>query len=374
MAKSKKEKKQNIWKQLISLKHVDQKEYIKLIHKIGLISSIGFFGTFIVFLIIVLIGGVSTVIGRMLQANPFIYLLAFICVFIGYILRFGKWDYYMKTLGLKVPLKRSFSVYLSVYSMNITPGKIGRIVAAYTLKRITKIKFMSIAPLVIMDIFTDSLGMAIFALAISIYVNKFIIYVVLADILLLFPFIFLLDDWFFTILKKHFKNIKKGLMILFFIYGDEYYSSQSMLNKPKVYLASILYSVPSAFLNSMALFIVLISLGVSAPIANSLFTFASSQLYGMISAIPGNMGVTDGFMISSLGSIMNIDYTTGSAATIMTRFATLWFGVVLGWIFLLYTFKYWKIEKKELFKQDIKKLIKTKKSIKDKYTNINNKK
>ncbi|MGC8648650.1 MAG: lysylphosphatidylglycerol synthase transmembrane domain-containing protein [Candidatus Micrarchaeia archaeon] len=354
--KKNKNKKQNIWKQLFSIKKINQREYIKLVHKIGLLSSIGFFGTFIVFLIIILIGGVSTVINRMLEANPFIYILAFVAVFAGYLIRFGKWDYYMKTLGLKVPIKKSLSVYLSVYSMNITPGKIGRIVAAYTLKRITKIKFMYIAPLVTMDIFTDSLGMAIFALAISIYVNKFIIYVVLADILLLFPFIFLLDDWFFTILKKRFKNIKKGIMMLLFIYGDEYYSSQSILNKPKVYLSSILYSIPSAFLNSLALFIVLSSLGVAPSLPNSLFTFSSSQLYGMISAIPGNMGVTDGFMISSLGSIMHLDYTTSSAATIMTRFSTLWFGIVLGWIFLMYTFKYWKIEKNEFFKTSIKNI------------------
>jgi uncharacterized protein (TIRG00374 family) len=361
-------KKQNIWRQLFSIKKINQKEYIKLIHKIGLLSSIGFFGTFIVFLIIILIGGVSTVIDRMLQANPFIYILAFVTVFIGYIIRFGKWDYYMKTLGLKVPIRKSLSVYLSVYSMNITPGKIGRIVAAYTLKKITKIKFMYIAPLVTMDIFTDSLGMALFALAIAIYVNKFIIYIILADIILLFPFIFLLDDWFFRILKKRFKNIKKGILMLLFIYGDEYYASQSMLNKPKVYLTSILYSLPSAFLNSLALFIVLLSLGVSPALSNSLFTFASSQLYGMISAIPGNMGITDGFMISSLGSIMNLNYTTSSAATIMTRFSTLWFGVILGWIFLMYTFKYWKIEKNKFLKTEIKS-IKNINKIKNYYKN-----
>ncbi|MCL5433790.1 MAG: flippase-like domain-containing protein [Candidatus Marsarchaeota archaeon] len=346
-----KQKQQNIWKQLFSIKKVNSEDYLKLIHKIGFFSAIGFFGTFIVFLIILLIGGAKNIIGIMLKANPFIYILAFVCVLIGYILRFGKWDYYMKTLNLHVPIKKSLSVYLSVYSMNITPGKIGRIVAAYTLKKITKIKFMNIAPLVTMDIFTDSLGMAIFALAIALYVGKFVIYVVLADILLLAPFIFLLDDWFFVILKKRFKNIKNKLTALFFIYGDEYYSSQSVLNKPKVYLTSIIFSVPSAFLNAFALFLVINSLGLTAPLANTLFTFSSSQLYGMVSAVPGNMGVTDGFLISTMGSLLHFNYVTSSAITLMTRFATLWFGVVLGWIFLFYTFKYWKIKRKTFFKK-----------------------
>ncbi|MGC8572346.1 MAG: lysylphosphatidylglycerol synthase transmembrane domain-containing protein [Candidatus Micrarchaeia archaeon] len=358
------QKKQNVWKQLFSLKKVDSEEYLRLIHKIGFFSAIGFFGTFIVFLIIVLIGGAQEVINTILHANPFIYFLAFVCVLIGYIIRFGKWDYYMRLLNIKVPFKRSLAVYLSIYSMNITPGKLGRIVSAYTLKRITKIKFMSIAPLVTMDIFTDSLGMAVFVLAIALIVNKYIIYVVLADILLLAPFIFLLDDWFFVILKNKFKRVKKGLTALFFVYGDEYYSSQSILNKPKTYLVSLLFSIPSAFLNSLALFIVLYSLGISMPLGKTLFTFSSSQLYGMISAIPGNMGVTDGFLISTMGSLLHLDYTTSSAATLMTRVATLWFGVILGWIFLFYTFKYWKIEKSKFFKN--KRKVKSRKLLKNK--------
>ncbi|EQD30932.1 hypothetical protein B2A_13911, partial [mine drainage metagenome] len=45
--------------------------------------------------------------------------------------------------------------------MNLTPGRIGRVVSAYTIDRVSNTHFVEILPIVSMDIFTDFLGFVV---------------------------------------------------------------------------------------------------------------------------------------------------------------------------------------------------------------------
>ncbi|MGC8730386.1 MAG: lysylphosphatidylglycerol synthase transmembrane domain-containing protein [Candidatus Micrarchaeia archaeon] len=333
-------KKEGIWKAIMHHKRLNEQEYSKLINRVMLFVKLGFGAGVCIFLVISLIGGIGKVFQKIISINLLLYAGAIAAVFLGYVLRFVKWNYYLKSIGIKVPLKQNFMVYLSLYSMNITPGKFGRILVAYTLNRLTKIKFANIIPIVAMDIFTDFLGTAIVALIAALYFDKYIIYVAIADIVLMLPFLFVTNDWLF----RKFKNIikKHNRIRMFSIYGDEYFSSQSKLNNRKVYLISLLSTIPAAFLNAMALYLTIIALGIKGKINESVFIFSVSQVAGMVSAVPGNLGVTDGMLMTFLNITYGLTTATSSAVTILTRIATLWFGVILGMVFLFITFKYWK--------------------------------
>ncbi len=130
---------------------------------------------------------------------------------------------------------------------------------------------------------------------------------------------------------------------LFNIYGDEYFASQSILNTPKTYAISILVSVPAAFLNASALYFSLLAahIKVSLPVIETIFIATSSTIFGMITGIPGNLGVTDGSLVALISALFSLNLNVSSAVTIMFRFATLWFGVIIGGVFLIYTFRYW---------------------------------
>jgi glycosyltransferase 2 family protein len=270
---------------------------------------------------------------------------------VGFLLKYCKWSYYIKKLGLKVSTRKNFAVYMSVYSMDITPARIGRVVAAYTLNKITKIKFAQIVPIVTMDIFTDFLGTAILALIISLYLNRYVVYVAVVDFLLLIPFVFIIDDWLYNLIKKHLKSGK--FLRLFSIYGDQYYTSQSMLNNPKIYLTSLIFTLPAELLNSMALYFTLQSIGVIPSISESIFAYSTTLIFGMVSSLPGGIGVTDGTMVALLNTVYGLSTAVSSAATIMSRMATLWFGVILGAVFLAYTIRYWNPKgKKERIRKD----------------------
>ncbi len=331
--------KKSFWYSIVHQKRLSREGYLRLVHRVSIFVGIGFAASLIVFLGIAIFGGFRDVLGIISHANFYIYSLAFVAVAGSLSLRFIKWKYFMNVLGLKLDIKKNLAVYFSLYSMNITPGNVGRVVAAYSLNRLTKIRFANIVPIVTMDIFTDFIGFAVLALLAAIYFHMFITYVVIIDIVLLLPFVFILNDWLYNVLKSLLKRSR--FIKTFTPYGEEYFASQNKLNTPHVYAVSLFVTLPAAFLNSLTLFFSLLALGITPSIAGSVFVYSSSTIFGMVSAVPGSIGVTDGALVAVVGSVFKLDSTLSSAVTIMSRLADLWFSVLLGAIFFFYTLKYW---------------------------------
>ena len=71
---------------------------------------------------------------------------------------------------------------------------------------------------------------------------------------------------------------------------------------------------------------------VHVDLATASFIFAFSTLAGAISMLPGGLGLTEGSMIALLTSGFGVMPTIemATAATLVVRFCTLWYGVVLG--------------------------------------------
>ncbi len=332
-------KKKSFWYSITHQTNLDKESYLKIVKRISIFVGIGFGASILVFFLIAWFGGFSNVLSYISEVKLDIYALAFVAVVASLLLRFIKWNYYMKVLKLKVPLKKSMAVYLSMYSMSITPGNIGRVVAAYTLNRLTKIKFAKIIPIVTMDIFTDFLGFGILALLAALYFHEYVIYILALDILLLLPFLFLLNSWMYRKIKKVMGRNK--FIKNFTPYGEEYFLSQNKLNSPKTYLISVFVTLPAAFFNSLTLYFSLLALGIVAPLSGTVFIYSSSTIFGMATAIPGSIGVTDGSIVALLGGILKLSPSISSAVTILGRTADLWFSVILGIVFFFITLRYW---------------------------------
>lgn len=334
------QKKPSFW-QLVSPSGIISKvQYRRFLSRFRVLVIIGLCASLGVFITIALLTGFYKVFGTISHANPYIYVIAFILVFLSYCIRFFKWEYYTKKLKLKVSRVKNFIVYLSTNGMNITPGGIGSVIAAYTLKKITGQKFFKIVPIVTIDLFTDYFGFAIFALLAALYIGRYLLYVVILDILLVVPFALLIHPWLFKMLEA---RKKKGPLLKSIMrHAKNYYISQSVLNKPKVYLTSLCFTLPADILNSSALFFSLWALGIKPHFIKSTFIFSTSQILGMVSTLPGGIGAAEVTYITLLGSTLGLSTAIGTAATIMTRFATLWFGVIIGIVALVYATKYWE--------------------------------
>jgi uncharacterized protein (TIRG00374 family) len=321
-----------------------KKQFLKTIKSAKSIITIMLLVNLSVFIFIVLFGGISKVIGILLSINLYMYSLAFVFVFASYLLRFCKWHYYLKKLKITLPIRKSLPIYLSLYSMTITPGQVGRVIGAYTLNRVTKKGFMKVAPIITMDLFSDFIGFSILILVTSVIFNKFIIYAFVFVGLLSITFLFLLHPKLYKVLER--VKYLKGVMKRFSPEISSYYNSQRLFHEPKIYLFSLLATTPADILNSMGLYFSLLAIGVKAKIGESIFIFASSQIFGMVSTIPGGTGVSDATIVGMLASFYGINLAQSSAVAILTRIATLWFSVIIGIIFLIYTMRYWNENKR----------------------------
>lgn len=335
--------KKSIWYKITHETSLSSKEYLKLVHRVSIFVVLALVVSLCIFIALALIGGFYRVVGIILSSNLLLYGLAGVAVLLGYLLRFFKWNYYMKWMKLRVPLKKSIAVYFSLYSMEITPGRIGRLLIAYTLNRITKVKVAKIIPIVTIDIFTDFLGVAVLATGAALLFHQYVLYVIIVSILLIIPFLVVLNRWFFDQAKKILKNTR--FIKVLTDQGEAYYISQSKLNTPKTYLVSMLFTLPSEFMNGIALYFSLLAVGVKPHLIATQFVYASTQVFGMITGSPGNIGVTDATLVAFIGSIFKLNFALSSAIAIMTRFATLWLMTVIGIIFLIYTLRYWKKHK-----------------------------
>ncbi len=319
-----------------------KQQYVGMVRKFRIFAILALIASFGVFLLVALFGGFSNVIGIIGHASPYIYVLAFCSVFLSYLFRYLKWDYYTGKLKLKISKKKNFLVYLSTNGMSITPGNVGSVIAAYTLKKITGVRFSKIAPMVTVQLFTDFLGFALFALAAALIIGKYLIYVIILDIVLIIPFLLIINPWIFNLLER--KKKKGNILKRIYIHAKHYYISQNALNNKKTYLTSLLFTAPADIFNSMALYFSLLAVGIRPKIIASIFIFSTSQIFGMITALPGGIGAADASFVTLLRSTFGLSPALSSAVTIMTRLATLWFGVGIGIIALIYTIRYWSAE------------------------------
>ena len=53
---------------------------------------------------------------------------------LNYLLRFLKWELYLRRLGVRIPLRDSFGIFLSGFSLTVTPGKVGEVLKSYLLR------------------------------------------------------------------------------------------------------------------------------------------------------------------------------------------------------------------------------------------------
>jgi len=311
-----------------------------------IIASLGVFA--VIAVLAILNEGISKFISTLLSINLYYFAAALACVYLSDVVGFPKWDLFIHKLKLKISRAKNFIIYLSMFSMDITPGRWGRAAVAYTLNRQTNTRFGRTFPAVVADIFTDFLGFIVVAVATSFIVRKYSLISIFISILLLIPFIFILNKKPFAYLKNKIKKYKKYYKRMqgFFEIGDTYFESKTLLSK-KDYLYSLIFTIPAMVFNGLGLYFVMLSFGIHISISllpTILFVYTSALLMGMVTGVPGTLGVTDaaliGYLIAFFPSF-GVTFGVASLITIFFRVASLWFPEFVSTITLLYTLRYW---------------------------------
>jgi len=250
-------------------------------------------------------------------------------------IRFFKWHYYVRQLKIDINTKDSLIIFLSGLTMVITPAKLGEVFKSYLLKKLNDTEISKSVPIVFAERATDMIGLIILAsIGFSAFRHgKELLLIVMAFVS-------------FVILVIQSKKI--CLRLIDFISRIRFlskfagnfhalYESAYTLFSFKNLLIAVSISVISWFFECLALFFVLKGFGTDPSLLFSIFVFSFSTIAGVISMIPGGLGVAEGSM-TGLFLITGIQKAVAVSATLIIRFCTLWFGVLIGLI-ALYRFR-----------------------------------
>jgi uncharacterized protein (TIRG00374 family) len=249
---------------------------------------------------------------------------------LNYLVRFGRWHYYLKVLGLKVPVGHSLLVFLGGFSLTVTPGKLGEVVKAFLLRESHGIPAARTAPIVIAERFTDLVGLLLLACVGIFSFKADPRFLIVAAILIGFGLLVVSVESiaaFFLRLSSHVPFVCKVTPKL-----EEAYRTTAELLRPRPLILGVLLSVVSWFFECTAFWAVVHGFaGASVDIQAATFIYASMTVAGALSFLPGGLGVTEAGMLAMLGQLATgCNRSVAAAATFVTRLCTLWFAVLVG--------------------------------------------
>jgi uncharacterized protein (TIRG00374 family) len=246
---------------------------------------------------------------------------------VNYVLRFTRWQMYLNKLGHRPPWLASLRIYLAGYALTITPGKAGEALRSVFLKRFGVGYGTSLAAL-FSDRLSDLIAIVLIALAgLSFYpmasaiVLPGVIAVGLALVVLLQDrLIRKLYEWASTSRHRLTRWMRHPLDLII--------QARRCHDVMTLSIATLL-SLVAWSAEAVAFYWVLGWLGADQSLGYSFFVYAVSMLVGALSFLPGGLGGAEAAMITLLvwkGSAL----PQAVAATVLIRFATLWFAVLLG--------------------------------------------
>jgi glycosyltransferase 2 family protein len=251
--------------------------------------------------------------------------------FMNYVVRFWRWELYLKRVDIRIPRKESFYIFMSGLVMTVTPGKMGEVLKSYLLKEGRQIPLSRSAPIVLAERFTDLLAVYLLTLlgSVSFSFGGRILWVGLLVLLLgLLPL--LSPRIFHHLLGKLQKSSRGGRLAA--PLSEAYHTLHDLMGVRLLLAASVL-GMAAWFFECLAFQTVFWGLEVPMTLIKATFIYAFSTLAGALSMLPGGIGAAEGSMTSLL-LLVQVPKALATTATIIIRLCTVWFAVLLGYGFL----------------------------------------
>ena len=256
----------------------------------------------------------------------------------NYLIRFLKWDFFLKQAGVHLNLKDNLYVFFSGLSMIITPGKIGEIWKGWLIKEIDGAELNKTVPVVIVERITDVLGLAILSLFGILYYRESGYYIL--ALLLIFA-------GFFVTIKS--KTISNRIISMLEHKMRRYAENIKTMHRtfentmePKGLIGMSFLSAFAWFFECIGMYLVILGFKECISITQATFIFSFASLAGAVSMIPGGLGVAEVTM-SGLLQFFGLAPTTSVGVALIVRFGTLWYGAIMGMsIYLLFKKRFMK--------------------------------
>jgi uncharacterized membrane protein YbhN (UPF0104 family) len=264
------------------------------------------------------------------------FALALALAFSNYLLRFLKWQYYLRLLGITgVPWWESLTIHLAGFVMSITPAKAGEVFKSGLLLRSHGVPVARSAPIVVADRLTDLTSLILIVGVGGLYFPGGTRYALaalgLVGGILAFVLVRPLGELTLALLAKVPFGARLSPKL------RPAYDALREVASPTALLWPTVLSVVAWGCECLGLWVILRGVGHTVSLAVAFFVYSTATIAGALLMLPGGVGGTEGMMITLLGALTGgaIPEAHATAATLLVRLATLWFAVLVGAVALL---------------------------------------
>lgn len=250
----------------------------------------------------------------------------------NYTLRFIKWHFYVRLLGAsRFPATESARIFVAGFPLALTPGKVGEALKAVWLQQRAGLPIARGLPIVAAERISDGLAVLVLStLGVLTYPRYWPAF---ATLLVIMVAVLLVSQ-----ARRPALAVLSVLEWLPFVkrWGGplrEVYDGAHQLFRPMPTLAAVSLGAVAWLGEGVAFYLILLGLGLPASLplfGSAVFTLAFSTAVGGASTLPGGLGAAEASIAGMLTLLVGLPVSTAATATLLIRFATLWFGVALG--------------------------------------------
>jgi uncharacterized protein (TIRG00374 family) len=273
--------------------------------------------------------GWEETLGAVLHLGLVGWLIVLALSLVNYGLRFVRWQWYLTTTEYQnLTLTQSLRYYLVGFAFTTTPGKVGEMVRSIFLYS-HNVSFPQSISMYFIERLSDLLTMvllsALVLIQFSAYAKWLIPPVLVAAIILTVLQRPALLDYVQTLLHRYLpKSLDKLAQKVF-----ELLAHAGSLLSFKFLYGGLALSLIAWGAEGVGFYLILHFLDVEINPLLAIGIYAMSIVIGAASFMPGGLGGTEAAMLIFLMSL-GVSQEIALAATLICRFATLWFAVVLG--------------------------------------------
>lgn len=297
--------------------------------------------------IILIYSDISSVWGALrsidLPKLPLIVLL----VPLNFVIKIVRFHYYLNLVGTPVRIRDESFALLAASTMVITPGKLGEmLLRGYLLKRMNyEISTLSIFAMMFADRLTEGLAMVVLSICTVLSFQGMATVGSIAVIGVCIGGVVIVLQW-------------RSLCVRLLNWGESHTSQRvqaSIHHCREAYeqsyvifrLMPVLLSTGLGILSwcceAGVIFLSVQALGGAISLVQSIFAVSFSGIVGAVSMLPGGIGVADGTLLGIL-LWSGINKNLAGAVTIISRFSTMWVGVLIGIVLLILNRQLWCVK------------------------------
>ena len=259
----------------------------------------------------------------------------------NYLTRFLRWEFFLRRLGIRVPVADSAAIFVGGFTFSVTPGKLGEVFKSVLLKHTHGAPLARTAPIVLAERLTDLAGLLLLA-ALGVWggrVGGIAWLAGLALVLLLLA----------ALASERLGRALLGLLGRVPVLGrrreslEHAWHSARLLMRPRDLPLLLIVSALAWFWEGWALVFAVRACDLSLPLGQGVGIYALATLLGALAFLPGGLGVTEGSLALMLVGQAGLPSGAAAAATLVIRAATLWFAVGLGLLALIWLDRRWRL-------------------------------